>query len=115
MPVNEAFAEAVIDELDAAPDSLVFFHDYHLYLAPRMVRERRPEATLAHFIHIPWAQPDYWHVLPEPIRRAVHTGLLANDVVGFHTERWRRNFLRSVEDMAGAECDYAGCVVRYDG
>ena len=35
-------------------------------------------------------RPDYWHVLPEPIRRAVHDGLLANDVIGFHTHRWRR-------------------------
>jgi trehalose 6-phosphate synthase len=53
-------------------------------------------------MHIPWAQPDYWHVLPEPIRRAIHDGVLANDVVGFHTRRWRRNFLRSCFDVAGA-------------
>jgi trehalose 6-phosphate synthase len=85
----------------------VFFHDYHLYVAPAMVRERVPEATLAHFVHIPWAQPDYWRVLPEPIRRAIHEGILANDVVGFHTARWRRNFLRSCEDIAGAEVDFS--------
>ena len=29
-----------------------------------------PDATLAHFVHIPWPQPDYWRVLPEDIRRA---------------------------------------------
>ncbi len=115
VPVNEAFADAVVDELDAAPDSVVFFHDYHLYLAPRVVRERRPDATLAHFIHIPWAQPDYWRVLPDPIRRAVHDGLLANDVVGFHTTRWRQNFLHSAEEIAGAESDYKHGSVRYEG
>ena len=59
------------------------------------MRERAPDALLAHFVHIPWPQADYWHVLPEPIRRAVHDGLLANDVVGFHTQRWRLNFLRA--------------------
>ncbi|HXV57167.1 MAG TPA: trehalose-6-phosphate synthase, partial [Gaiellaceae bacterium] len=48
----------------------------------------------------------YWRVLPEPIRRAVHEGLLANDVVSFHTERWRRNFLRSCEDILGLEGDW---------
>jgi trehalose 6-phosphate synthase len=105
VPVNAAFADAVVDELELAPEAIVFFHDYHLYLAPRFVRERRPDATLAHFVHIPWAQPDYWYVLPAPIRRAIHDGVLANDVVSFHTHRWRRNFLRAAEDMIGADCD----------
>ncbi len=103
--VNAAFADAVVIELDADPDACVFFHDYHLYLAPRLVRDGRPDATLTHFVHIPWAQPDYWRVLPEPIRRAIHDGLLANDVVGFHTPRWRDNFLASCEEIVGAECD----------
>ena len=105
VPVNQRFADAVLDELDRRPGATVFFHDYHLYVAPGMVREGRPEATLAHFVHIPWAQPDYWRVLPEPIRRAIHEGVLANDVVGFHTDRWRRNFLRCCVDIAGAAID----------
>ena len=103
VPVNRAFAEAVVAELDREPTAAVFFHDYHLYLAPRFVRGRRPDAQLAHFVHIPWAQPDYWHVLPQPIRHAIHDGLLANDVVGFHASRWRRNFLRACADIVGAE------------
>jgi trehalose 6-phosphate synthase len=107
VPVNRAFADAVLEELARRPGATVFFHDYHLYVAPAMVRDRLPEATLAHFVHIPWAQPDYWRVLPEPIRRAIHEGILANDVVGFHTARWRRNFLRSCEDIAGAEIDFS--------
>jgi trehalose 6-phosphate synthase len=104
--VNAAFARAVLEELEERPDAAVFFHDYHLYLAPRYVRERAPDATLMHFVHIPWAQPDYWRVLPERIRALIHDGLLANDVVGFHTARWRRNFLRCCEDMLGAEYDH---------
>jgi trehalose 6-phosphate synthase len=99
--VNAAFAEAVVEELDADPGATVFFQDYHLYLAPRYVRDECPDATLAHFIHIPWPARDYWYVLPERMRVAVHDGLLANDVVGFHAERWRRNFVRSAEDIAG--------------
>jgi len=114
-PVNRAFADAVLSELEREPDAAVFFHDYHLYLAPRFVRERRPDVVLAHFIHIPWAQTDYWHVLPEHLRRALHDGLLANDVVGFHTSRWSRNFVRSSEDLAGAACEHGGNVVVYAG
>jgi trehalose 6-phosphate synthase len=103
--VNRAFADAVCAELERDPDAAVFFHDYHLYLAPRMVRERVPGAALAHFVHIPWPEPDAWRVLPDPLRRAVHEGLLANDVVGLHTARWRDNFLQSCDELLDADVD----------
>jgi trehalose 6-phosphate synthase len=95
--VNRAFADAVVACLDDKPDALVFFHDYQLYLAPRMVRDARPDAALAHFVHIPW--PADWSVLPPEMRDAIHDGLLANDVVAFHTERWARNFRADCGDL----------------
>jgi trehalose 6-phosphate synthase len=101
--VNASFAAAVDAELERTPDAAVFFHDYHLYLAPRMVRERRPGAALMHFVHIPWPQPDYWSILPKEARCAIHDGLIANDVIGFHTERWRRNFIYSVRELLGED------------
>ena len=100
--VNRSFAEAVLGELDREPSAAVCFQDYHLFLAPAHVRAARPEARLSHFVHVPWPQADYWHALPADIRRAVHEGLCANDVVGFHTERWRRSFVQSSEELAGA-------------
>ena len=111
--VNANFADAVVEELEREPEAAVFFHDYHLYVTPGLVRQRVPDALLGHFVHIPWPQPDYWRVLPDPIRRAIHEGLLANDVVGFHTNRWRTNFLRSAVDITGAEAEFrAGLVSR---
>jgi len=113
--VNAGFADAVVEELELDPDAAVFFHDYHLYLAPRLVREQVPDALLAHFVHIPWPQTDYWHVLPDAARRAIHDGLLANDVVGFHAHRWRLNFLRAASDLAGAESNFGDSWADYDG
>jgi trehalose 6-phosphate synthase len=101
--VNAGFAAAVVAELDEVPDAAVFFHDYHLYLAPRLVREQRPDATLMHFVHVPWPQPDSWRVCPERIRRAVHQGLAANDLIGFQTDRWRRNFVYSAGEFLGED------------
>ena len=95
LPVNETFADVVVAELEQRPGAAVFFQDYHLYVAPRLVRERRPDALLAHFVHIPWPRPEEWDALPQWLVRDVHDGLLANDVVGFHTERWRSAFLDS--------------------
>jgi trehalose 6-phosphate synthase len=105
--VNRGFADAVVAELDRVPDSGVLFHDYHLYLAPAMVREQRPGAALAHFVHIPWPQSDYWYVLPHPMRVAIHEGLLGNDVVGFHAWRWQRSFLRGAREHAGVRYEAA--------
>jgi len=97
--VNQAFANAVLEELEREPAATVFFHDYHLYVAPALVRAQRPEATLAHFTHIPWVDAEAWSVLPASIVTAVHTGLLANDVVGFHTGRWRSAFLSACSSL----------------
>jgi trehalose 6-phosphate synthase len=99
--VNEGFSKAVLAELEREPDAAVFFHDYHLYLAPKLVRNSHPNATLMHFVHVPWPQPDYWGVLPRAMRCAIHEGLIANDVIGFHTERWRRNFVYSTRELLG--------------
>ncbi len=113
--VNEGFARAVLEELEDEPDAAVWFHDYHLYLAPRTVRRVRPSAALAHFVHIPWPEADYWTVLPEEMRRALHEGLLANDVIGFHTRRWRDNFLASTAAVLGATVDPEDGVVEHEG
>jgi trehalose 6-phosphate synthase len=111
--VNRGFADAVVSELEADPHATVFFHDYHLYLAPRMVRERRPDARLAHFVHVPWVSLDGWSVLPQDVRWAVHNGLLANDLVGFHTERWRRLFAEAAAAAVGGE--QRGTAIEYAG
>ena len=115
VPVNEALAAAALEELDREPDAAVLFHDYHLYLAPRLVREARPGVVTSHVLHIPWPEPDYWHALPGELRIAVHEGLLANDVVGFHTERWKRAFLLSAERLLGAQVDRDTGTVEHNG
>ena len=99
--VNRAFADAVVEELADSPAAIAFFHDYHLYLSPQFVRERAPEARLAHFVHIPWVGAGGWGVLPADIRRQIHAGLLANDLVGFHSERWRRWFVDACVSLLG--------------
>jgi trehalose 6-phosphate synthase len=56
-----------------------------------------------HFVHIPWPQPDYWRIFPKDARCAIHDGLIANDVIGFQTERWRGNFIYSVRELLGED------------
>jgi trehalose 6-phosphate synthase len=115
VPVNEALATATLEELEREPDATVLFHDYHLYLVPRLVRRTRPDVVTSHFLHIPWPEPDYWHALPADLRVAIHEGLLANDVVGFHTDRWRRAFLFSAERLLGADVSHESGLVEHGG
>jgi trehalose 6-phosphate synthase len=80
-------------------------HDYHLYTLPALVRRARPDAFLHHFVHIPWTQPDSWRVLPRLIREEIYDGLLANDIVGFHTRAYRNSFLQCCRDLLDYEID----------
>ncbi|MEK7817354.1 MAG: trehalose-6-phosphate synthase, partial [Actinomycetota bacterium] len=115
--VNRQFAEAICDELERRRDEnpVVMLHDYHLYTCPAIVRERHPEAFLHQFIHIPWPQSDSWRVLPRFIRKAVMGGLLANDIVAFHTKKYVRNFLVCCEEIMGYDVDHARSLVHADG
>jgi trehalose 6-phosphate synthase len=94
VPVNETFAAAVIEEMEGDGSNYqVMLHDYHLYLAPRLIRASRPRAALQHFVHIPWPGPAAWRQLPDHIVRRICAGLLANDSVVFQTESSVANFL----------------------
>ena len=113
--VNRDIAEAVVGQIEGQENPLVMLHDYHLYTAPRMIRERRPDVFLHHFVHIPWSQPDSWRVLPTRIREAIFDGLLANDIIGFHTVAYCINFLRCCDELMEAEVDYANGEVHHAG
>src|SRR3954466_8046159 len=112
--VNEDLARAVLDEVEGQEEPVVMVHDYHLYTLPGMIRRQRPDAFLHHFIHIPWTQPDAWRVLPAHIREQIYEGLLANDIIGFHTRSYRRNFLQCCRDLMDLDVDMERGVVRSD-
>ena len=109
--VNEDLARAVLDEIEGVANPVVMVHDYHLYTLPGLVRRERPDAVLHHFIHIPWSQSDSWRVLPSMIREEIYNGLLANDIVGFHTRSYRRNFIQCCEDLLGYKVDFERGIV----
>jgi trehalose 6-phosphate synthase len=98
---NEAFAAALADE-DAA-GTRVLIQDYHLALTPRLLRDRRPRARIAHFEHTPWAPPAYYRMLPDDVAVAVLDGMLGADYAGFHADRWAAAFLDCCEAVLGAK------------
>ncbi len=113
--VNRDIADAVVRQVDDRERPLVMLHDYHLYTAPAMIRAARPDALLYHFVHIPWSQPDSWRILPGRIREAIFDGLLANDIIGFHTSAYCNNFLSCCRRLMGYEVDYDTLTVKHPG
>jgi trehalose 6-phosphate synthase len=113
--VNEDIGRALIEAIADDPAPLVMFHDYHLYTAPATVRAERPDAFLQHFVHIPWSQPDSWRIVPVAWREEIYRGLLANDIIGFHTSAYCRNFLHCCSELMELEVDHARGAVLHDG
>jgi len=100
IPVNQAFANAVISEAQALEQApIVIGHDYHLYLMPEFVRKEVPEAVIQHFVHIPWPTPQYWHMIPDYIIRRICESLCTTDLLGFQTIGDVRCFLDTVEEF----------------
>ena len=98
---NEAFAAALAQE--CADGTRVLIQDYHLALAPRMLRDRCPEARIAHFEHTPWAPPEYYRLLPDEVAVAILDGMLGADHAGFLAQRWAGAFLDCCETVLGAK------------
>jgi trehalose 6-phosphate synthase len=113
--VNRDIANAVLAQIAERERPLVMLHDYHLYTAPGMIRAERPDAFLHHFVHIPWSQPDSWRVLPNRVREAIFQGMLANDIIGFHTHAYCINFIRCCDELLEAEVDYDRCAIHHAG
>jgi trehalose 6-phosphate synthase len=97
---NEAFAAALAQE--CAAETRVLIQDYHLALAPRLLRDRYPAARIAHFEHTPWAPPEYYQLLPDDVAVAILDGMLGANHAGFLAERWADAFLDCCETVLGA-------------
>jgi trehalose 6-phosphate synthase len=92
--VNQKFADAVCDEVDSK-DPIILVQDYHFALAPAMIRQRLPAATVIVFWHIPWPNAERMGICPW--RNKVLEGLLGSSILGFHTQLHCNNFLDSVD------------------
>jgi trehalose 6-phosphate synthase len=113
--VNALFAQRAAAALDEQPDAIAWVHDYQLMLVPQLVQRRRNAPPLGFFLHVPWPSPDLFARLPW--REQVLTGLLGADLVAFHTDGYRGNFLRSCARLlAGSGVEVRGTsVVLPDG
>ncbi|KAL4785973.1 glycosyl transferase [Aspergillus varians] len=90
--VNEIFADTVADS--ASSGDLIWVHDYHLLLLPEYLRDRLKKqgkkCAIGFTLHTPFPAQDFWRALP--VQKDLLAGVMACDLIGFHTDEYRRNF-----------------------
>ncbi len=69
-----------------------------------MIKERRPDARVAIFWHIPWPNPEAFGICPW--QRELVDGLLGADLIGFHIQSHCKNFLQTVDRMVESRIDW---------
>jgi len=97
--VNNLFCNAVMEI--AKPDDVIWIHDYHLMLLPKLLRENLPDATIGFFLHIPFPSFEIFRLLPW--RKEILDGLFGGDLIGFHTYEYVRHFIDSARRLLGYE------------
>jgi trehalose 6-phosphate synthase len=116
--VNQMFADEILvacENAESDREPIIMLQDYQLYLCGQMIREKRPNATIQHFVHIPWPDPDYWRLLPMEMRKAICEGLLGCDIVGFQTPNHVRSFMYTCEAyVPDCSIDYANRCVQWN-
>jgi trehalose 6-phosphate synthase/phosphatase len=99
--INQLFADAL--DLVLKPDDVVWVHDYHLMLLPRLLKSRQRQLSIGFFLHIPFPSFEVFRLLPGQWRREILEGLLGADLIGFHTYEYTHHFLQSVLRILGYE------------
>jgi len=111
--VNQHFAAAVLEEIAREESPVVLAQDYHFALLPRMVKQRRPDARVAIFWHIPWPNPEAFGICPW--QRELLDGLLGADLIGFHIQAHCNNFLDTVDRSLECRIDREHFFITRDG
>ena len=93
--VNRKFAQVITSEITRG--DFLWVHDYQLMWVGCALRELGVMGPVGFFLHIPFPPMDIFHKLPW--RRQILEGLLGFDLVGFQTNRHKRNFLQCVRAM----------------
>lgn len=110
--VNEKFAAVVTREARES-NPVVLIQDYHFALLPQLIRERKPNATIVLFWHIPWPNAETFSVCPWKHEMLLH--LLSADILGFHTRYHCQNFLATVDRFVECQIDHEHMTVTLQG
>lgn len=92
--VNQKFANAILEEIREEKNPIILIQDFHFALLPRLIKEKRKDAIVGVFWHIPWPNAESFSICPW--KKEILEGMLGADLVGFHTQLHCNNFINTV-------------------
>src|SRR5690606_3128994 len=92
--VNKKFADKILEEIEGVRKPMIFIQDYHFTLLPKLIKDQRPDATIATFWHIPWPHAESFSICPWKVE--ILEGMLGADLLAFHTQLHCNNFIETV-------------------
>ncbi|KAF8882465.1 trehalose-6-phosphate phosphatase [Infundibulicybe gibba] len=101
---NAAFSRKIAEVYQ--PGDLIWVHDYHLLLVPKLVREAIPDATVGLFVHTPFPSSEVFRCLPR--RKEILDGMLGANLVCFQTYSYSRHFNSTCIRVCGYESTSRG-------
>jgi len=105
---NLAFAKRIAEIY--RPGDLIWVHDYHLLLVPRLFREvlgpDGGEAIVGLFVHTPFPSSEVFRCLPR--RKEILDGMLGANLVCFQTYSYSRHFTSACIRVCGYETTARG-------
>lgn len=102
--VNKKFAASILSEIKHMKKPIIFIQDFQFTLLPRLLKEKRPDATIGLFWHIPWVSAESFSICPW--KKEIIDGMLGADLIGFHTQLHCNNFIESVGRELEALIDF---------
>jgi alpha,alpha-trehalose-phosphate synthase [UDP-forming] len=111
--VNQKFAWIALEEMKDVDDPCILIQDYHFALLPRMIKDKRSDARIAIFWHIPWPSPEAIGICPW--QKEILWGMIGADLVGFQTQYFCNNFLDTVDRTLETRIDWERFAVRKEG
>ncbi|KAJ7185313.1 trehalose-6-phosphate phosphatase [Mycena filopes] len=96
---NSAFADRIASVYK--PGDIIWIHDYHLLLVPRLIRALIPDAVIGLFVHTPFPSSEVFRCLPR--RLELLKGMAAADLVCFQTYSYSRHFISTCVRVCGYE------------
>ncbi|KAJ5188939.1 hypothetical protein N7491_005261 [Penicillium cf. griseofulvum] len=103
--VNELFADSIAETADDG--TLIWVHDYHLMLLPELLRDRLKQqgksCAIGFSLHTPFPAGDFWRNLP--VRKHLIEGMLSSDLIGFHTDEYKQNFIDTCASLLNARTE----------
>lgn len=97
--VNRIFADALLEVVN--DDDIVWVHDYHLMLLPKLLREKKPQVAIGFFLHIPFPSFEVFRLLPGKWRRQILEGMIGADLIGFHAYDYSHHFFQCLLRILG--------------